>query len=251
MSAFTRAREAVAEARRIVVLTGAGISTDSGIPDFRGPNGVWTRNPKAERTSDIRYYVSDPEVRRLAWLHRLDTPIWTAEPNTGHLAIVDLERQRRLHAVVTQNIDGLHQAAGNDPELVVEVHGTVRDTRCLGCDDVRPMIEALDRVRAGEADPPCRVCGGIIKSDTISFGQPLVPDVIERALRVATECDVLLAVGSTLSVYPVAGCVPTARRAGATVVIVNASPTEMDQIAHHVIRGPIAEVLPALVTNGV
>ena len=251
MSALDRAQEAVGKARRIVVLTGAGISTDSGIPDFRGPNGVWTRNPKAERTSDIRYYVSDPEVRRLAWLNRLDTPIWTAEPNAGHRAIVALQRQRRLHAVVTQNIDGLHQAAGTDPELVVEVHGTVHDTRCLSCDDVRPMPEALDRVRAGEEDPPCRVCGGIIKSDTISFGQPLVPDVIDRALRVAAECDLLLAVGSTLSVYPVAGCVPTARRAGATVVIVNAGPTEMDPIAHHVLRGQIADVLPTLVTNGV
>jgi NAD-dependent deacetylase len=251
MSALDRAQAAVGEARRIVVLTGAGISTDSGIPDFRGPNGLWTRNPKAERTSDIRYYVNDPEVRRLAWLNRLDTPVWTAEPNAGHRAIVELQRQRRLHAVVTQNIDGLHQAAGTDPELVVEVHGTVRDTRCLSCDDVRPMTEALDRVRSGEEDPPCRVCGGIIKSDTISFGQALVPDVIDRALRVAAECDLLLAVGSTLSVYPVAGCVPTARRAGATVVIVNASPTEMDPIAHHVLRGQIADVLPTLVTNGV
>src|SRR5690606_13941230 len=161
------------------VLTGAGISTDSGIPDFRGPNGVWTRNPKAERTSDIRYYVSDPEVRRLAWLHRLDTPVWTPDPNAGHQATVDRRRQGGPLALVTQNIDGLHQAAGNDPDLVVEVHGTVRSTRCLACDDVRPMAEALDRVRAGEADPPCRVCGGIIKSDTISFGQTLVPEVID------------------------------------------------------------------------
>jgi NAD-dependent deacetylase len=250
-SVLAGAHAAVVEARRIVVLTGAGISTDSGIPDFRGPNGLWTRNPKAERTSDIRYYVSDPEVRRLAWLNRLDTPIWTAEPNAGHRAIVELQRQRRLHAVVTQNIDGLHQAAGTDPELVVEVHGTVRDTRCLSCGDVRPMTEALDRVRSGEDDPPCRVCGGIIKSDTISFGQPLVPEVIDRAVRVAAECDLLLAVGSTLSVYPVAGCVPTARRAGATVVIVNAGPTEMDPIAHHLLPGQIADLLPALVTSGV
>lgn len=245
--AYDDARRAVAAAERIVVLTGAGISTDSGIPDFRGPNGVWTRNPKAERTSDIRYYVSDPEVRRLAWLHRLDTPVWTAEPNAGHQAIVDLERQGRLLALVTQNIDGLHQAAGNDPDLVVEVHGTVRSTRCLACDDVRPMAEALDRVRAGEADPPCRVCGGIIKSDTISFGQTLVPEVIDRAFRVASECDLLLAVGSTLSVGPVNQCVPIAWRAGATIVIVNAEPTEMDPLAHHTLRGQIGDVLPGLV----
>lgn len=243
------ATSAVAAAERIVVLTGAGISTESGIPDFRGPNGVWTRNPKAERTSDIRFYLSDPEVRRLAWLHRLDTPVWTAEPNAGHRAIVELERQGRLAALVTQNIDGLHQAAGSDPDLVVEVHGTVRATRCLSCDDVRPMGEALDRVRAGEADPPCRVCGGIIKSDTISFGQSLVPEVIDRAFRVAEQCDLLLAVGSTLAVGPVNQCVPLARRAGATVVVLNGEPTEMDRLAHHVLRGRIGDVLPRLVGN--
>jgi len=241
------AHAAVAAARRIAVLTGAGISTESGIPDFRGPNGVWTRNPAAEKASNIRFYVADPEVRKAAWLARLDAPIWTAEPNAGHRAIVELERQRRLLAVVTQNIDGLHQAAGNDPDLVVEVHGTVEWTRCLDCGDRRPMTEALDRVRAGEDDPPCRVCGGIIKSDTVSFGQPLVPQVIDRAFQVAEECDLLLAVGSTLSVYPVAGCVPTARRSGATIVIVNAQPTEMDELADHVVRGQIGEILPVLV----
>jgi len=244
---FADAHRAVAAAQRVAVLTGAGISTDSGIPDFRGPNGVWTRNPKAERTSDIRHYIADPEVRRLAWLHRLDTPVWTAAPNAGHLAVAALERQRRLHAVVTQNIDGLHQAAGNDPERVIEVHGTVRDTRCLSCDDVRPMGEALDRVRAGEADPPCRECGGIIKSDTISFGQALVPEVIDRAFTVAEECDLLLAVGSTLAVGPVNRCVPIAGRAGAAVVIVNGGPTEMDELAHHVLYGPVGELLPALI----
>lgn len=233
-------------AERVVVLTGAGISTDSGIPDFRGPNGVWTKNPKAEKASDIRYYLADPEVRRAAWLHRLDTPVWTAEPNSGHRAIVDLERRNKLHAVVTQNIDGLHQAAGNDPEFVVEVHGTVRWTRCLSCDDRRPMRDALDRVRAGEADPPCLVCNGIIKSDTISFGQALVPEVIDRAMTVAEECDVIVAVGSTLSVYPVANCVPLAKRAGADVIIVNAQPTEMDGLADVLLHAKIADVLPAM-----
>lgn len=237
---------AVRAARRIVVLTGAGISTDSGIPDFRGPNGVWTRNPKAEKSSDIRHYMADPDVRRAAWLHRLDTPIWTAEPNSGHLAIADLERQGRLHALITQNIDGLHQAAGVDPHRVIEVHGTVRFTRCMSCEDSRDMREALDRVRSGEDDPPCLVCGGIIKSDTISFGQSLVPDVIDRAMRAAANCDLLLAVGSMLSVYPVANCVPIAAQSGATVVILNGGPTEMDHIAEHVIHAQIADALPAL-----
>jgi NAD-dependent deacetylase len=239
--------EWLGDAERVVVLTGAGISTDSGIPDFRGPQGVWTKNPAAEKASDIRFYLADPEVRRAAWQNRLHSPAWTAEPNAGHRAIVELERAGRLLSVVTQNVDELHQRAGNDPSLVVEVHGTMRWTRCWSCDDRRPMQEALDRVVAGEADPPCRVCGGVLKSDTISFGQSLVPEVIDRALTAAATSDVLLAVGSTLSVYPAASCVPIAARAGARVVIVNGSPTEMDDVADVVLRGSISDVLTALV----
>ena len=188
------ARDAIAAAERIVVLTGAGISTDSGIPDFRGPNGLWTKNPAAEKAANLEYYLRDPEVRAAAWQNRLTTPAWAAQPNSGHAAIVELERQHRLHALVTQNIDGLHQKAGNDPNRVVEVHGTVWWTRCWDCEDRRPMAETLDRVRAGEIDPPCLVCSGILKSDTISFGQSLVPEVIARALRASDECDLLLAV---------------------------------------------------------
>lgn len=241
------AAERVVAAERIVVLTGAGISTDSGIPDFRGPKGIWTKNPAAEKASTIQNYLADAELRRRAWLSRLDTPVWTAEPNIGHEAIVALERARKLHAVVTQNVDGLHQDAGHDPDKVIEVHGTVRYSRCWDCTDRRPMRETLDRVRAGESDPPCRVCGGILKSDTISFGQSLVPEVIDRALRVSEECDLMLAVGSTLSVYPVANCVPIAKRSGAPVVIVNGQPTEMDRHADHLLIGQIADILPALV----
>jgi NAD-dependent deacetylase len=240
-------RDAIAGTRRIVVLTGAGISTDSGIPDFRGPNGLWTKNPAAEKASDIRFYLSDPEVRIAAWENRLRTRAWTAEPNRGHAAIVELERQGRLHGLVTQNIDGLHQKAGNDPGRVIEVHGTIWWTRCWDCDDRRPMVEALDRVRDGEADPPCLVCGGILKSDTISFGQALVPEVIERALQVSDECDLLLAVGSTLSVFPAANCVPRAKASGATVVIVNGAETAMDRFADWLLVGQIGDILPALV----
>ncbi|MDJ0768514.1 MAG: Sir2 family NAD-dependent protein deacetylase [Ilumatobacter sp.] len=243
------AAERIAAAERVVVLTGAGISTDSGIPDFRGPNGVWTKNPAAEKAANITNYLSDPEIRKAAWLNRLDTPVWTAEPNSGHECVVDLERRGRLHAVVTQNIDGLHQAAGNDPERVIEVHGTVRWTRCWECSDRRPMRETLDRVRAGEADPPCLVCGGILKSDTISFGQALVPEVIDRAMQVSDECDVMLAVGSTLTVFPVANCVPRAKAGGAAVIIVNGESTAMDRYADHLLIGPIAEILPALVAR--
>jgi len=241
------AAERIATARRVVVLTGAGISTDSGIPVFRGPKGLWTRNPAAEKSSNIHSYLADPEVRRVAWLNRLDTPVWTAEPNRGHECVYELERRGQLHALVTQNVDGLHQEAGHEPDRVIEVHGTVRWTRCWDCQDRRPMRETLDRVRAGEADPPCLVCGGILKSDTISFGQSLIADVIDRAMQVSEECDVMLAVGSTLSVYPAANCVPVAKRSGATVIIVNGQPTEMDRHADHVLIGMIADVLPVLV----
>ncbi|MEX2626861.1 MAG: Sir2 family NAD-dependent protein deacetylase [Ilumatobacteraceae bacterium] len=237
----------VAEAERVTVLTGAGISTDSRIPDFRGPNGLWTKNPAAEKTATIQHYLADAEVRRLAWRNRLDNPVWSAEPNRGHLTLVELERRDVLHALVTQNIDGLHQAAGHDPDWVIEVHGTVWFTRCWDCDDRRPMHETLDRVRGGEEDPPCLVCGGIVKSDTISFGQALVPEVIDRAMQVSEECDVLLAVGSTLSVYPAANCVPRAKMAGARVIIVNGDETAMDHYADTVINGSISEVLPRIV----
>jgi NAD-dependent deacetylase len=242
------ARDVVARAQRVVVLTGAGISTDSGIPDFRGPNGLWTKNPAAEKASDIRFYLGDPEVRRAAWQNRLTTPAWTAEPNRGHEAIVELERRSQLHGLVTQNIDGLHQKAGNAPGKVIEVHGTVWFTRCWDCDDRRPMDQALERVRAGDADPACLECGGILKSDTISFGQALVPEVIERAMQVSDECDVMLAVGSTLSVFPAANCVPRAKAAGAHVIIVNGGETAMDRYADWLLVGQIGEILPALVS---
>ena len=240
------ARAAIEAARRVVVLTGAGISTDSGIPDFRGPNGVWTRNPAAEKASQIQFYVRDPEVRRAAWRTRVDGRLFAAEPNSGHRAIVELQRQGKLHAVVTQNVDGLHQRAGAEPDKVIEVHGTAHWSRCWECGDRRPMTETLARVRAGEDDPPCLVCGGILKSDTISFGQGLIQEVIDRAFELSKESDLMLAVGSTLSVYPAASCVPVARGAGAKVVIVNAEETEMDHLADHLLRGQIAEILPAI-----
>lgn len=241
------ARAAIDAAERIVVLTGAGISTDSGIPDFRGPNGVWTKNPAAEKASNITHYVNDPDVRQAAWQNRLTTPAWTAEPNRGHELMVELERQGRLHALVTQNIDGLHQKAGNDPGKVIEVHGTVWFTRCWECGDRRPMDQALKRVSAGDPDPSCLECGGILKSDTISFGQALVPEVIDRALQVSDECDLILAIGSTLSVFPAANCVPRAKAGGATVVIVNGDETSMDRYADHLLIGQIGDILPALI----
>jgi len=245
-SEIDRVRRWVDDAKRIVVLTGAGISTDSGIPDFRGPQGVWTRNPMAEKLSNIHYYMADPEVRKASWKARMDHTAWTAKPNAGHLALAALEKRGKLHALITQNIDELHQMAGNSADKVIEVHGTMRKVVCMSCEMTAPMQKALDRVRAGEADPPCRVCGGILKSATISFGQALVPEVIDAALRAAAEADLFLAVGSTLQVYPVAGALPLARGAGARIVIVNAEPTQFDDIAGAVFRESISKVLPEL-----
>jgi NAD-dependent protein deacetylase/lipoamidase len=239
-------RSWIGACERLVVLTGAGISTESGIPDFRGPQGVWTRNPEAEKQSTIQHYVADPEVRRRAWRSRLESPAWTATPNAGHRALVELERRGKLDTLITQNIDGLHQAAGSSPARVVEVHGTMREVVCLACGERAPMDRALARVRAGEADPPCRTCGGILKSATISFGQSLVHEDLRRAELAARRCDLMLAVGTKLSVWPVAGVVPVAKDAGARVVIVNAEPTEMDSLADAVLRGAIGEILPRL-----
>jgi len=234
----------IAQARRVVVLTGAGISTDSGIPDFRGPQGVWTKNPAAEAQSTLQTYLADPRVREAAWRSRMASPMWNAQPSRGHRALVALERQGKLHALVTQNIDELHQIAGNSAERVIEVHGTARRVMCWQCGQRTPMQEALQRVRNGEVDPACLACGGILKSDTISFGQALVPEVIDRAMHVASEAEVLLAIGSTLQVFPAAGVVPVARDAGAHVVIINNQPTPMDPLAHVLMREPIGEVLP-------
>ena len=233
-------------AARTVALTGAGISTDSGIPDFRGPRGVWTRDPAAEKQSTLQHYLADPAVRRAAWRSRLDHSAWSAQPNRGHRALVTLERRGKLHALVTQNIDELHQIAGYSAHRLIEMHGTMRRVMCWSCGARGPMSEVLERVRAGESDPTCGTCGGILKSDTISFGQALVPEVIERALRVATEADVMLAIGTTLQVYPAAGMVPVAREAGARIVIINDQPTPMDPLADVVLRGPIGELLPPL-----
>ncbi|MEK6243373.1 MAG: NAD-dependent deacylase [Pseudomonadota bacterium] len=239
-------RSWVDEAKRVVVLTGAGISTDSGIPDFRGPQGVWTRNPMAEKLSNIHYYMADPEVRKAAWKARMDHTAWNAKPNAGHLALAGLEQRDKLHALITQNIDELHQRAGNSPDKVIEVHGTMRKVVCMSCGMLAPMQQALDRVRGGEDDPPCRVCGGILKSATISFGQALVPEVIDRAMRAAEEADLFLSVGTSLQVYPIAGAVPAARAVGAKIVILNAEPTPFDVIADAVFRDPISTILPRL-----
>lgn len=239
----------LASASAITVLTGAGISTDSGIPDFRGPNGVWTKDPAAQRLFTLQNYLADPEVRRRAWRTRREHSAWTAVPNQAHVALVQLERAGVLRAIVTQNIDGLHQRAGSAPDRVIEVHGTLHETQCLSCGDRRPMGEILGRVASGEADPPCHRCGGVLKSATISFGQPLVAEVLAAAIAAAGDCDVFMAIGSSLSVQPVAALTDLARRSGARIIIVNAQPTPYDGRADCVLREPIGDAVPALIAR--
>jgi NAD-dependent deacetylase len=236
----------LSDSRATVVLTGAGVSTESGIPDFRGPDGVWTRDPLAERLSNIGYYLADPAVRRASWQRRLEHPAWGAQPNAAHVALADLDRAGKVQLLVTQNIDGLHLAAGSTPERVVEIHGSMRESVCLACGDRRPMQDTLDRVRAGELDPPCLACGGILKSATVSFGQNLDPMLLARSEAAAHSAEVFLAVGTSLTVYPVARLPEDALAAGARLVIVNAEPTPLDRHASAVLRGRAGEILPAL-----
>jgi NAD-dependent deacetylase len=238
----------IAEARQIVVLTGAGISTESGIPDFRGPQGLWTKNPAAEKTATLSYYVSDPEIRRQAWQNRVRSEMWHAEPNAGHRALAELERVAALHTLVTQNVDGLHQAAGSSPERIVEIHGTVHEAKCLGCGWRGAMEPVLDRVRAGDDDPACEDCGGILKSATISFGENLVPEDLDRARRAASGADLFLAAGTSLGVYPAAALPEFALANGARLVILNAQETPFDDHADAVRREQLGDVLPALVS---
>ncbi len=239
----------VRDAERIVILTGAGISTESGIPDFRGPQGVWTKNPEAEKTATLQHYVSNPDVRRTAWKNRVESQYWTAEPNAGHRAIADLERKARLHTLVTQNVDGLHHRAGSSPEKIVEIHGTVRDAKCLACGWRGPMEETLARVRAGEDDPACLECGGMLKSATISFGENLVPSDLARSQRAAAAADLCLAIGTSLGVHPAAGLPEIALANGARLVVMNAEPTPFDGVAAAVRREQLGALLPDLVAR--
>jgi NAD-dependent deacetylase len=244
--AVIRVEVVLAAARRITVLTGAGISTASGIPDFRGPNGVWTKNPDAERAATLSHYLKDDELRKRAWQNRAKWIDGDPQPNDGHKALVRLQERGHLRGLVTQNVDGLHQRAGIDLNLVHEVHGNINRSRCWECGDMRPMRETLQRVVDGDPDPRCLKCGGILKSDTILFEQSLVPEVIEAAFRASEDCDVMLAVGSTLGVFPAANCVPRAKAAGARVIIVNGTETEMDYLADEIVTGDINTVLPRL-----
>jgi NAD-dependent deacetylase len=237
----------IRDARSVVVLTGAGISTESGIPDFRGPQGVWTKNPGAEKLSTLSHYMGSREARVESWRNRVGNPMFSAEPNAGHRALVDLERKGHLDLLVTQNVDGLHLKAGTSRDRLVEIHGTVHEYVCMACGDRGPMPEALARVEAGEDDPPCVQCGGILKSATISFGQNLVAEDLARSQRAAGRCDLFIAIGTSLTVYPAADLPREALLNGARLVVMNAQETPYDTHAVVVVRDPIGSVLPDIV----
>ena len=239
------ARELIAGASRIVGFTGAGISTESGVPDFRSPDGVWARN----RTVEFHEFVSSEAGRVEYW--RQKAAAWPAmreaKPNAGHRAFVELHRQGRLLALLTQNIERLHQRSGLPADTVLELHGTTTEAVCLTCGGRITSDEACRRIEAGELAPRCRACGGLLKPATISFGQAMPLDVMARAQAAAETCDLLLAVGSSLVVEPAASIPRVSKAAGARLVIVNREPTPLDGIADAVVRGEIGAVLPALV----
>ncbi|WP_406499017.1 NAD-dependent deacetylase [Streptomyces sp. NBC_00846] len=230
----------------VAILSGAGISTDSGIPDYRGPGGLWRKDPEAEKLVTYDFYMADPEIRRRSWQMRRTSATWGAEPNAAHRAVAELERSGAPVRVLTQNVDGLHQLAGLPARKVLELHGTARETVCTRCHARAPMAEALARVEAGEADPPCTVCGGILKSATVMFGERLDPVVLGEAMSIAKACEVFIAVGTTLQVQPAASLAGTAVDNGARLIVVNAQPTPYDELAEEIIREPIGTALPAL-----
>jgi NAD-dependent deacetylase len=230
----------------VALLSGAGISTDSGIPDYRGPNGLWRRDPEAEKLVTYDYYMGDPEIRRRSWQMRRKNRALHAEPNAAHFAVAELERAGVPVRVITQNVDGLHQLAGMPARKVLELHGSARSFVCTGCHARGPMEDALARVEAGEGDPPCRECGAILKSATVMFGERLDPVVLGEAVAITKACQVFIAVGSSLQVQPAAGLAGVAADHGARLLIVNAEPTPYDDLADEVVREPIGTALPEL-----
>lgn len=242
---FAAAIKVIAQARRIVGFTGAGISTESGIPDFRSPNGVWANN----RMIQYQEFISSRADRIEAW--RQKALAWPemreAQPNAGHQAFVELERRGQLLALITQNIDGLHQRAGHDPAKVIELHGTTTEAVCLSCAARIPMDEAVACINAGDLAPECKKCGGFLKAATISFGQAMPLEEMQRAAEACYACDVFIAVGSSLVVHPAAAFPALAKQAGAHLIIINRDPTPLDDIADLVVNEEIGKVLPQLV----
>ena len=242
---FTEAITLIAQAKRIVGFTGAGISTESGIPDFRSPNGVWANN----RMIEYQDFISSPTDRIEAW--RQKVVAWpemrNAQPNAGHGAFVELERRGQLLAMITQNIDGLHQRAGHNPAKVIELHGTMAEAVCLSCANRIPMDEAIARIEAGDLAPECEECGGLLKPATISFGQAMPLYEMQRAAEACYACEVFIAVGSSLAVHPAASFPALAQQNGAKLIIINRTPTPLDDRADLVVNEEIGKALPRLV----
>ncbi len=239
-----KVKSLIDQSQQIVILTGAGISTESGIPDFRGPEGIWTKNPDAEKASNINYYISDPEIREKNWALRAEGKLWAeVEPNDGHYALVQLQDRGILDTVITQNVDELHQKSGIAENRVIEIHGTTRKVTCLSCDYRDEMEVVLERVRAGEADPDCPQCSGILKSATISFGQSLIPEDLQRSETAVRNCDLLIAIGTSLAVGPINQVVPLAYQIGAPIVIINGQKTEFDRLSTVTINADISTTL--------
>lgn len=233
--------------RRAVVFTGAGISTESGIPDFRSPGGIWTKmQPIA-----FQDYLSDPEARRLSWQRRLEMEeTWKAvKPNDGHKAVAELVAQGRVAHVITQNIDALHQISGVPCEQVIELHGNTRQVKCLGCGAHVEITDVLAHFKAQGEAPDCAACGGLIKTATISFGQPMPEGEMARAQAAALNCDLMLVLGSSLVVYPAAGFPLLAKRTGAKLVIVNREETPLDGHADLVINAEIGPTMRSVIDH--
>lgn len=245
MAGLATAAELLRDTGRILVFTGAGISTESGIPDFRGPDGVWTKVDPAEFT--YSRYMANAETRRRSWQMRWASGALEAQPNNAHRALVPLWESGRMLGCVTQNIDGLHQAGGLPDRAVVELHGNAHQTECVECGDRNPTTEILERVEAGEDDPTCKACGGILKTAVVMFEEAMPVLETDRAMRMAGQCDAVLSVGSTLGVYPAAFVPLSAADRGKPLVILNLGPTELDHRAAVRIEAPAGEALPDLV----
>lgn len=241
--------------KHIAVLTGAGISTSAGIPDFRGPDGVWTKHPEQMSVYDIDSFLSDKEEREYSWRWQKESPVWNAQPGAAHKALVKLEKAGMLTLLATQNFDALHEKAGNSPDVIVDLHGTIGTSHCMKCHakyDTADIMARLDE----EPDPHCHrtlpysggmPCNGLIKTDVVYFGEALPDGAMEKSYKLASRADELWVIGSTLEVYPAASIVPVAAQAGVPITIMNMGRTQCDRLASHLIRDDIAVALPKLV----
>jgi NAD-dependent deacetylase len=241
-----QAKKLIADSAGITVLTGAGISTESGIPDFRSPGGIWSRYS----TVTLREFTADPQKRRYYWKYKAQTipAMLEARPNTAHKALAALEAQGKLLCLLTQNIDGLHEKSGIPPQKIVRLHGTNSEAVCLSCGRILPIREVLRRLQEGEEDPHCGGCGGLLKPNTISFGQKLKQEDIMRAGQATEECDLFISLGSSLQVYPACGFVELASRLGKPLIIINRDPTQFDHLAAFRFSADLGQILPLLIT---